>query len=408
MSASKKPKITGISTAMGYSTLEAPAYIGKKESKLFIGIPKDTTKLEKRVPLTPSAVSVLVTNGHRIVIESHAGDESHFYDRDYSEAGAEVVEDKGIVYKAQMVVKVSPPTMEEVKIMQHDQCLFSPIQLSTLESDLVEDFGRKGITALAFELFKDDSGSYPFVRSMSEIAGSTAILVASEYLSHLYHGKGVLLGGISGVAPSKVVVLGAGVVGEFATRTAMGLGATVKVFDNNIYKLMRLQNHIGTRIFSSVIDPDILIRELSTAEVAVGAIHSTSGRTPVIISEQMVSQMQPGSIIVDVSIDQGGCFETSEVTTHENPTFKKYGVIHYCVPNIPSRVSMTASMAISNILYPMLLKTSQQGGIDRLLHNSFSARRGVYMYKGRLTNEFIGEKFGMKYIDLDLLFTSET
>ena len=403
----KKSRFSGISSQFEVSPKEEPAMIGTRRNKLFIGIPKDGSNLDKRVPLTPSAVSVLVNNGHRVLIESKAGEASRFKDTDFSEAGAEITLDRKQVYEAEIILKVSPPPMEEVKMMRPNQVLISPLQLSTVKTEYIQELIKRKVTAIAFEYVKDDSGAFPFVRSMSEIAGSTSILIASEYLSHEHHGKGILLGGISGVAPSKVVILGAGVVGEYAARTALGLGATVKIFDNNIYKLMRLQNNIGLRLFTSIFDPDVLEMELVTADVAIGAIHAEAGRTPVIVTEDMVSKMRPGSVIVDVSIDQGGCFETSEVTTFKKPTYTKFDVIHYCIPNIPSRVSRTASYAISNILSPLLLKCSQYGSMDKLLHQSLPERNGTYVYKGCLTNEHIGERFGLKYMDLNLLFTAE-
>jgi alanine dehydrogenase len=263
---------------------------------------------------------------------------------------------------------------------------------------------QKKVTALALEYIKDEAGSFPFVRSMSEIAGSSAIQIAGELLNSTKNGQGLLLGGISGVPPANVVVLGAGVVGEFAIRAALGLGASVKVFDNNIYKLMRLQNNVGRRLFTSAFYPDVLQKELEDADVVVGAIHSESGRTPIIVSEEIVSMMKPGAVIIDVSIDQGGVFETSEVTSHQNPTFKKYEVIHYCVPNIASRVARTASYAMSNILSSRLLKSSELGGIDKLFFYDHTSRHGVYIYKGCLTNKHLSERFNIKHTNIDLLF----
>lgn len=388
------------------SPAEAPAMIHKKNHSLYIGIPAHTTEGEKRIPLTPNGVAVLVNNGHRIVMQTNAGQGSYYSDRDFSEAGAEIVYDRETVFKADMILQTDPPIIDDVELMRPNQVLFSPIQLSTLDQDCMENMLRKRITALAFEYIKDDSGTFPLVRSMSEIAGYTSILIASEYMSHEHHGKGVLLGGLSGVAPAKVVILGSGVVGEFATRAALGLGANVKVFDDNIYKLMRLQNNIGTRVFTSILDPEVLVAELIDADVVIGAVHSEFGRTPIIVTEEVVSKMKTGAVIIDVSIDQGGCFETSEVTTHQRPTFIKHDVIHYGVPNIPSRVSRTASQAISNILSPLLLKASDLGGLEALMQLSNGARQGVYSYKGRLCNQHIGEKFGIKSTDVNLLFTS--
>jgi alanine dehydrogenase len=241
---------------------------------------------------------------------------------------------------------------------------------------------------------------------MSEIAGNSVILIAAEYLSNANNGKGILLGGISGVPPAKVVILGAGAVGTYAARAALGLGAVVSVFDNNVYKLQRMQERIGVRFFTSTISNETLEQELKTADVAIGAIHSKKGRTPVIVTEDMVSNMKAGSVLIDVSIDQGGCFETSNITNHASPTFKKYDVTHYCVPNIPSRVSRTASHAFSNILTPILIHCSELGGINGLIYEDAGIRGGIYLYKGNVTNEHIGNLFQMKSTNLELLFAS--
>jgi alanine dehydrogenase len=290
--------------------------------------------------------------------------------------------------------------------MQLDQTLISPIHLPTIKREQIQKLAEKRITALAFEYIKDYAGFYPFVRAMSEIAGNSVILIAAEYLSNANNGKGILLGGISGVPPAKVVILGAGAVGTYAARAALGLGAVVSVFDNNVYKLQRMQERIGVRFFTSTISSETLEQELKTADVAIGAIHSKKGRTPVIVTEDMVSNMKAGSVLIDVSIDQGGCFETSNITNHASPTFKKYDVTHYCVPNIPSRVSRTASHAFSNILTPILIHCSELGGINGLIYEDAGIRGGIYLYKGNVTNEHIGNLFQMKSTNLELLFAS--
>jgi alanine dehydrogenase len=275
-----------------------------------------------------------------------------------------------------------------------------------MKREILQKMMEKKITALSFENLKDDTGHNPIVRSMSEIAGSAVMLIAGQYLSKANNGKGVLVGGISGIPPTKVIIIGAGIVGEYAARTALAMGASVKIFDNSIYRLKRLQNNIGDRLWTSVIEPKILAKQLKTCDVAVGALSSSTGRTPIIVSEQMVSNMRPGSIIVDVSIDRGGCFETSEVTTHEKPVFMKFEVIHYCVPNIPSGFARTASQAISNVLMPLLLETADDGGIDHAVWYKANIRSGVYLFKGSLTNYHLSERFDLKYTDLDLLIAS--
>jgi alanine dehydrogenase len=396
-----------VSTSFSYETLEETLDIKPKGAQLQIGIPKEIAFQENRIALTPDAVSVLVSNGHQVTSEHNAGEASHFGDRDYSEAGAKIVYNREDVYKAPILVKSAPVIEEELPLLQYSQMIISPIHLSVLKAELLQKMMDKKITAISFENLKDDSGTYPIVRSMSEIAGSAVMLIAAQYLSSANHGKGVLLGGISGIAPTKVIILGAGIVGEYAARAALALGASVKVFDNSVYRLKRLQNNIGHRLWTSVIEPRLLAKQLKTCEVAVGALGSQTGRTPIVVTEEMVSSMRTGSVIIDVSIDRGGCFETSEITTHENPVYKKYGVIHYCVPNIPSGFARTASQAISNVLMPLLLKAGDDGGFERMVWHQIHLRSGIYMFKGALTNFYLSERFNLKYTDLNLLIASQ-
>ncbi|MBA2423134.1 MAG: alanine dehydrogenase [Chitinophagales bacterium] len=395
-----------LTSGVGLAPQESLLEINKKSDQLYIGIPKEQHFQENRVALTPGAISILVGNGHRVVVQSKAGEGSHIPDNEFSEAGAEIAYQTKEIFSANIILKVAPPSEEEVQMLHSNQIIISPIHLPTLTPEYIGSLLLRKVTALAFEYIQDEANTFPIVSSMSEIAGSTAILIAAELLSNLNHGKGILLGGIAGVPPAKVVILGAGTVGENAARTAIALGAEVKIFDNSIYKLKRLQRNIGARIFTSIIRQDVLAKTLSMADVAVGAVHSKSGRAPIIVSEEMVSHMKPGSVIVDVSIDQGGCFETSEVTSHDDPIFKKFDVIHYCVPNIPSRVPRTASQAISNVMTTMLLEASQLGGFEKLMNVLPHIRNGVYVYKGTLTNHHLGERFSMKSTDLNLLFTS--
>lgn len=307
-----------------------------KHQRLFIGIPRETTLQENRVALVPHSVATLVAHGHKVVVEAGAGEKARFSDHDYSEAGAEIAHTREAVFQAEVLLKVAPPTLEEIDLMRPNQVVVSPIHLPLLNQEYITKLQKKRVIALAMEYIRDDqTRMYPIVHVMSEIAGISAILIAADLLATARGGKGVLLGGIAGVPPAKVVILGAGVVAEFATRTALGLGAEVRIFDNNVYKLMRLQNQVGRQLHTSVVNPVHLKEQLLNADVAIGAIHSPQGRSPILVSVDIVQRMKPGSVIVDVSIDQGGCFETSEATTHDKPTFLKHGVIHYCVPNIP-------------------------------------------------------------------------
>jgi alanine dehydrogenase len=395
-----------VSPSFTYETLEETLDIKPKGAELFIGIPKETSFSENRIALTPEAVGVMVANGHRVVVETKAGHGASYTDKDYSEAGAKIAYDKKEVYECDVLVKSAPVSESECELLKYGQYIISPIHLAVMQRDILQKMMDKKITALSFENLKDDSGHNPIVRSMSEIAGSAVMLIAGQYLSNANNGKGVLVGGISGIPPTKVIIIGAGIVGEYAARTALAMGASVKIFDNSIYRLKRLQNNIGGRLWTSVIEPKILAKQLKTCDVAVGALSSASGRTPIVVMEETVSNMRPGSVIVDVSIDRGGCFETSAVTTHEKPVFIKYDVIHYCVPNIPSGFARTASQAISNVLMPLLLETGEDGGIDNVIWYKINIRSGIYLFKGSLTNFYLSERFDLKYTDLNLLIAS--
>ncbi len=377
--------------------------IARKKGNLYIGIPKENSFQERRVALVPEAVSLLVSNGHRVKIESKAGEMANFSDNDYSEAGAEICYDRKEIFACDIIFKVSPPTEDEVEMMKGNQTLVSALQISVQPKAILQKLMQKKITAVAWDYIRDEEGAFPIVRSMGEIAGTTSILIAGELLSSFNSGKGIMLGGIAGVQPTDVVVIGAGTAGEYAVRAALGLGANVKVFDNSLTKLRRLQNDLGRRIHTSVIQPKILEKALFRADVVIGALRAPLGRTPCVVTEGMIEGMKTGSVVVDISIDQGGCFETSHVTNHNEPTFVKHGIIHYCVPNIASRVSRTASFALSNIFSPILLEMGDKGGCKELIIKDPGFRSGVYIYKGVLTSEVLGKVFDLKFKNIELL-----
>ncbi len=376
--------------------------IKRQKSELFIGMPKETCLEEKRVSLTPDAVAALVNNGHRIVVESGAGDLSNFSDKEYSEAGAKISYSAKEVFECNIVLKVEPPTLEEIKMMHPQAVLISALQLKTQTKAYFQALAKKRITALAFDFIKDEHGIYPIVKSLSEIAGIASILIASELMTNTNDGNGLLLGNISGVPPTEVVIIGAGTVGEFAARSAIGLGANIKVFDNSLSKLRRIQHVLGQSVYTSTLQPKYLQKSLMRCDVAIGCLRGNN-RTPIVVTENMVEQMKSGSVIVDVSIDRGGCFETSEVTTHSKPTFVKHDVIHYCVPNIPSRYSRTATFSISNILTPYLLNIAEEGGIENAIKFDKSLQKGMYFYRGILINRTVAEWFDLPYTDINLL-----
>ena len=376
--------------------------IFKRKGELFIGIPKETAYQEKRVCLTPDAVYALVSNGHRVLLESGAGEGANFSDKDYSEAGAEITKDTAKVFSCPMILKVEPPSLEQIKLINPQTILISALQIKTQTKKYFEALASKRVTALAFEFIRDADGNYPAVKSLSEIAGTASVLIASELLSDTKDGNGLMFGNISGVPPLEVVILGAGTVGEFASRSALGLGANVKIFDNSITKLRRIQTHLGRPLFTSTIQPKNLNKALKRCDVVIGAVRGVN-RAPIVVSETMVESMKKGAIIIDVSIDMGGCFETSEVTTHKKSTFIKHNVVHYCVPNIPARYPRTSSVSISNIFTPYLLKIGEDGGLENSLRFDRGLKNGLYFYHGILTSKSVGEWFDLDYSDVNLL-----
>ncbi|MEX2594471.1 MAG: alanine dehydrogenase [Anditalea sp.] len=399
-------KITDIAKETGVYPKEALARVKKSDNSILIGVPKENVAQEKRVVLTPEAVALLVNNGQRVLVESKAGELSKFSDREYSDAGAKVVYSSKEAFDADVVLKIEPPTEEDINDMRQGSCLISALQLGKQNGGFIHALNRKKVTAVAFEYLEDKVGGMPVVRAMSEIAGSTVMLVAAEYLSSIKDGKGLILGGITGVPPTQVIIIGAGTVAEYAARTALGLGASIKIFDNHIYKLRRIKQLLGQQVYTSTIDNYTLKQAISEADVVIGALRAERGRAKIVVSEEMVSLMMEGSIIIDVSIDQGGCIETSRMTSHDEPTFSKFDITHYCVPNIASRVSRTASVTLSNIFTPILLQMADHGGAEEMIFNYKWFMKGVYTYRGSLTNAHLARKFSMTHKELQLLLAA--
>jgi len=380
--------------------------VAKQPSKLIIGVPKEISQQENRVSLVPDGVALLCRHGHQVDVESGAGVVAHFSDHEYSEAGARLVHSPEEVYKADIILKVAPVTMEEMQWLHPRQTLISAIQMTMQCEEYFRTLLSKRVTALAFETIRDRTKQLSILRAMSEIAGSTSIFIAAEFLADPEYGRGKMFGGFTGITPSEVVVIGAGTVGEFAARSALGLGAQVKIFDNSVYRLRRIQNNLGMRVFTSILHPKALVESLKGADVLIGAIHSPEGRSPCLISAEMIRQMKEGAVAIDVSIDQGGCFETSHPTSHKSPVYKLYGVTHYAVPNIPSKVPHTASQALNNILAPIILDIGSEGGIENLLKRDPGVRQGVYIYNGIMTNLFISKRFNLPFQDISLLMAA--
>ena len=379
----------------------------KQDNRSFlIGLPREISLQENRICLTPDAIALLVSHGHEVWVETKAGLGSKFSDKLYSEAGAKIVYSPQEVYKADIILKIEPPTMVEMEYFKPGQILISALQLGHLEKNFIDALIQKRVTSLAWEFIEDKVGGMPIIRSMSEIAGSTVMLIAAEYLSSIHDGKGIILGGITGVPPTKVVIIGAGTVAEYAARAALSLGAEIQVFDNHLYKLRRIKHTLGHQFYTSTIDTVTLGDSLMTADVVIGALRAEKGRARHVVSEEMVSRMIPNSLIIDLSIDQGGSIATSEITTHTKPVFRKYDVIHYCVPNVASRVAHTATTALSNIFTPTILRAAEEGGVEQMIFTHKWFMKGVYTYKGGLTNETVARKFGIKFKNIELLLAA--
>lgn len=370
----------------------------KKGRQFSIGIPKETCLNERRTSITPDAVQVLVQNGHSIIIEAGAGQGSFFSDIQYSEAGAQIVPDARTAFEQELVLKINPPTDEEIEYLKPNTYLVSALQINLRDKDYFQKLAERKVNAIAFEFIMDEYKQLSLVRLIGEIAGTMSILYASELLAL---SNGMMLGGVTGVRPTEVVILGAGIVGEFATKSAIGLGASVKIFDNSLSKLRRLHMMVDSRVPTSIIDPKELAKSLKRADVVIGAMPRMSHGP--IVTEEMVMNMKKGSVIIDITIDNGKVIETSELTTMENPYLIKHGVIHCGLPNLTSKMPRTTSKAISNFFLSYLLNYDEDGGFENTLVHKNEMKQSLYMYKGRHTKKLICDRFGLTYHDINLL-----
>jgi len=376
--------------------------VKKRGQKIKIGIPSDFSKVEYRVPLTPQAVDLLVSYGHEILIETNAGKSASYSDKDYREVGAQIIETKEEIFQCDIILRISPFSSEEIDMLRGNQVIISTMQPNAHCRESIQKLMQKKVTAIAYEYLENEDGYMPFVHQMSQIAGVTSITIASEYLSKSRNGKGVLFGDVTGVTPAELVIIGTSTAAEYAARAAIGLGIFVKVFDTSVYELSKLEEKLGRRIFTSVFYPKVLRKALISADVVIGAL-SFNTSLKFKVSEELVKQMKEGSVIIDLNVSQGGCFETSECTDFNNPAFVKHGVVHYCVPNSPSLVARTASISLSNILIPVLLSISDDGGVNNYIKTSRGFRKGVYIYHGILTNRDVGNLFNIPSKEIDLL-----
>lgn len=390
----------------GLTPQEEVLEISRQKKKFSIGIPRETSMQEGRVPLAPLAVESLVESGHKVIIQRGIGKQAHFPDEKYAEYGATMVDKAEEVFQSDVIIKVAPFTFDEIDMLKEEQIIFSSLHANSHNKEYFARLIQKKVIAFAYDYLMDDHDCFPIVRSMSEIAGRSSIMIAAEYLSNIRNGKGEMLGGMTGVSPSEVVILGAGTAGENAARTALGLGAQIKIFDKSIHKLTRILNNLDKTVFTSILQPQVMERAIASADVVVGAVRMINANPVSIVTEDMVKKMKDNSVIVDISIDQGGCVETSRMTSHKEPVFIKHNVIHYCVPNIAARVARTASYALSNIMAPVLLELSESGSSINFLKSHRGYRRGVYTYNGILSNRLIGEIYGMYSRDIDLMISA--
>ncbi|MBO6574186.1 MAG: alanine dehydrogenase [Rhodothermales bacterium] len=401
------PALQGLGVEHGLQTLEQRAKVGERHKSLRIGVPLEVSNEERRVALAPSGVSSLVSNGHQVYVQEAAGKQANFSDQEYAEAGGEIVREAGELYSnCGLIVKVGPPSDDECAHLQEKQILISALHLGGTSPEFLRCLMDLGITGIGFEFIRDQDGTLPIVRMMHEIMGSMAVQISARYLESGEGGKGVMLGGISGVPPSTVVILGAGVVGEWAARTALGFGAHVIVLDNDLSALRVMEHYLDRRITTAMATEGYIRHALERADVVIGAMMKAGQRSPVMITEEMVMRMPKGAVIVDAMMDQGGCCETSAPTTHSQPSFVKHGVIHYCIPNMPSNAARTATYALTNVLVPYLLKIGEAGTVHEALWRDVGLRNGTYVYRRHLTKKSLATMFGMPHRDIELLIAS--
>ncbi|MEQ9265344.1 MAG: alanine dehydrogenase [Balneolaceae bacterium] len=393
---------------LGLKTLEKHLIRSKSEVSLKIGVPKEKSVDEKRVSLTPGGVTILKANGHEVFIEKGAGEEAKFTDRDYAEAGAEIaLSPEDVFKKSELILKVAPLSSEEFDLLEPDQAIISALHFGSQTKMYFEELAQKSITGIGYEFIRGADKEFPIVRMMHEITGSIAVQIAAHYMESRSGGQGIMLGGISGVPPATVVILGAGITGEYAARTALGYGAQVFVMDNDLTALRRLENALDRRIITAVANQQYLSNALKFADVIIGAAVAEGDRSPCWVTEEMVASMKPGGVIVDTVIDQGGCVATSRPTSHSNPIFKVHDVTHYCVPNIPANVARTATYALNNVLVPYVLAIGDAGGIKECLWDNLALRNGTYSYKKHITKKSLGDMFGIPYREIEMLIASQ-
>jgi alanine dehydrogenase len=401
------PALQGLTVDPSLMTMEKPLKKRENHESLRIGVPREVANEERRVALAPSGVSTLVANGHEVYVENGAGEQAHFPDTAYADAGADLIDAPADLYAhADLIVKVGPPNEDELDLLKEKQILISALNLGGMTPNYLRHLMELRVTGIGFEFIRDPDGTFPLVRMMHEITGTMAVQIAGRYLESNEGGRGVILGGISGVPPATVVILGAGVVGEWAARTALGYGAHVIVLDTDLGPLRVLEHYLERRITTVMASEQYIRQAVRSADVVIGAMMSDGQRSPVLVTEDAVASMTPGAVIVDAVMDQGGCIETSRPTTHSEPTFREHDVVHYCVPNMPSNAARTATYALTHVLVPYLIRIGDMGSINEALWQDEGLRSGTYVYRHHLTKKSLATMFGMTYRDIELLIAS--
>src|SRR6266567_4697462 len=367
---------------------------------MLIGVPKEVKSHEYRVGLVPGSVRELVHHAHKVVVESGAGAGIGFDDSAYENAGAEILTRAADVFAAaELIVKVKEPQPEEVRALREDQILFTYFHLAA-DRALTEALLRSGAVAIAYETVTDKTGGLPLLAPMSEVAGRMSVQVGAHCLEKEQGGKGVLLGGVPGVKAAKVVIIGGGVSGTNAARMAMGMEAYVTVIDKSLHRLYELDMQFGSQLHTLFATLSNIEHEVLSADLVVGAVLVPGAAAPKLVTREMVLKMKPGSVLVDISIDQGGCFETSKPTTHADPTYSVDGVIHYCVTNMPGAVARTSTFALNNATLPFCVALAEKGW-RKALADDAHLRHGLNVHAGKITHAAVAGALGLEYLSAD-------
>ncbi len=369
---------------------------------MIVGVLKEIKAEENRVCMTPAGVEIMTGNGHKVLVEKNAGMGSGFNNRAYADAGAEIVDTaKEIFKRSKMVMHVKEPLPPEYDLIRKDQIIFTYLHLAAAEK-LTKVLIKSNSISIAYETIQKDDGSLPLLTPMSEVAGRMAIQQGAKYLEMAQGGHGVLLGGVPGVDPGTVVVIGGGVVGINAAKMACGLGAKVYILDMNLERLRYLSDVMPSNCFLLMSKPTTVRRLIKEADVVVGAVLIPGAKAPKLLTRKMLKTMKKGAVLVDVAIDQGGCFETAKATTHGNPIYTVEGVVHYCVANMPGAVPKTSTLALTNATLPYAVEIANKGWKKAMKQNQ-EIKLGANVVKGKVTYKGVADAFGLKYTSIDRL-----